>query len=91
MQGKRFVGKTCEAMSLCNKCMSKYKEGAAVRGCSSHEFLEIPRPEWENFLFKAVNKEDKTIDQQLDWIYTTYEDVVILAREAYIIKYIVLL
>jgi hypothetical protein len=77
-------------MSLCNKCMSKYKEGAAVRGCSSHEFLEIPRPEWENFLPEAVNKEDKTIDQWLDRIYMTYEDAVISAGEARVIRYTVL-
>lgn len=87
MVGKRFVCKTCAAMDLCNDCMSKYKEGASVRGCIGHEFLEIPRPECENFAPEAVNKEDETIQQWTERIFKTYQDAVMSSEEACAIGY----
>jgi len=74
-------------MDLCNESMSKYKEGTVVRGCSSHEFLEIPRPEWENFPPEVVNKKDETIDQWLGRIYKTHQDATISTEESRIVKY----
>ena len=62
IMGKRFVCTLCAEMYLCPSCMDKYKDGAAVRGCSGHEFLEVPRPSWINFAPESVNEEGETLD-----------------------------
>jgi hypothetical protein len=87
MDGKRFVCKSCAAMDLCNNCMAKYKQGASVRGCVGHEFLEIPRPEWKNFAPEAVNKDGETAQNWIERLYTIYEDAVISPEEAHAIGY----
>jgi ankyrin repeat protein len=87
IEGKRFVCRICATMDLCNECMSKYKEGMSVRNCVGHEFLEVPRPEWDSFAPEAVNKNDETIHQWTERIYLTYRDAVISPEEACAIAY----
>jgi len=67
--------------------MDKYNEGVTVRGCIGHEFLEVPRPRWNDFAPEAVNKNGETIHQWTERIYFKYRDAVISPEEARSIGY----
>jgi len=87
IEGKRFICKVCAALNLCEECMDKYNEGVTVRGCIGHEFLEVPRPRWNDFAPEAVNKNGETIHQWTERIYFKYRDAVISPEEARSIGY----
>lgn len=74
VKGKRFTCKTCAETSLCNPCMDKYREeDTGFRGCRGHDFLEIPRPEWDSFPPEAVNEKDETLGKWLERIAEKYK------------------
>lgn len=65
IKGTRFVCMTCADMDLCAQCMNKHNQEPHSKRCQGHQFLRIPRVDWEPLPQGHVNRIGETREEWL--------------------------
>jgi hypothetical protein len=67
------VCKACLNVQLCNQCRASRPDGK-LPWCKSHDFLEIPGPDWRTLPDGMVNKKGQTYDEFLEELQERYKE-----------------